>query len=228
MLWDTESGRRLRMFGPSHPGDFVQGLAFSPDGQMLALLSGRGRLEVWAVDTGERLMSIDARIRGTARTSHSCRMAARHRRGRRRRGVGGSLGHEALLPCRRRQARRRGRQPGWNAHRHGRRGSQATIWDAASGGKLLELELPNAVTSIAFSPDGTELATGDANGIVRVFALRVDDLVRIARQRLSDPPSSPGNTSSQPGHILGAAGGLPEHDRRGGSAAARVPGILRR
>ena len=79
----------------------------------------------------------------------------------------------------------------------------ARIWDAVTGLELLSLELPHAVTSIAFSPDGTELATGDANGIVRVHALRVDDLVRFARQHRSEGPTTvvpppPTSAASEP------------------------------
>jgi hypothetical protein len=63
---------------------------------------------------------------------------------------------------------------------------RARIWDAETGRELLSVELPDAVVSVALSPDGTQLATGGANGVVRVLALRVDDLVRIAHGHVSD------------------------------------------
>ena len=215
---------------PVAPRRRRQGLAFSPDGQMLALLSDRGRLEVWAVDTGERLMSIDGAHPGNGSDlAFLPDGSARHRRGRRRRRCGTVPSDTKLFSLvERRQARRRGRQPGWDAHRHRGRGSQGDDLGRRDRWEAPQLELPNAVTSIAFSPDGTELATGDANGIVRVFALRVDDLVRLARQRLSDTPIFRRDPLLPAGRLLGAAGGLPGHDRRGGSAAARVPGIRRR
>ena len=105
----------------------------------------------------------------------------------------------------------------------------ATIWDAGTGRELLSLELPNAVTAVAFSPDGARAgATGDSNGIARVLALRVDDLVRYrpgTHERHTDLHRT---VRSASGPLLGPAGGLPGRDRRGGPAAARVPGIRRR
>ncbi|HEX6399802.1 MAG TPA: WD40 repeat domain-containing protein, partial [Actinomycetota bacterium] len=207
VLWDAESGRRVRMFGPSHRGDHVQGLAFSPDGQVLAVLSGRGRLEVWAVDTGERLMSIDDAHPGNGSDLAFLpdgRLVT----------VGGDGGVVWAVPSDKPLLSFSGgsKLGGVAVSRDGARiatagaDRKATIWDAATGGKLLELELPNAVTSIAFSPDGTELATGDANGIVRVFALRVDDLVRLARQRLSGLPTSPGPSLPSPSTSSGPQG----------------------
>jgi len=58
------------------------------------------------------------------------------------------------------------------------------LWDVNMGLLRLTLaKLPAPVTAISFSPDGRLVATsGDA---VRVFLLRLDDLVLIARQRVS-------------------------------------------
>ncbi len=58
------------------------------------------------------------------------------------------------------------------------------LWDVNTGLLRLTLaKLPAPVTGISFSPDGRFLATsGDA---VRVCLLRLDDLVLLARQRVS-------------------------------------------
>jgi hypothetical protein len=42
-----------------------------------------------------------------------------------------------------------------------------------------------AVYWVAFSPDGTRLASAGRNPIVREYALRVEDLVMIAQSRLT-------------------------------------------
>ena len=58
------------------------------------------------------------------------------------------------------------------------------VFDASDG--RLELILrghDRAISSTAFSPDGTQLASLDEGGEVRVWALDVDELVEIARRR---------------------------------------------
>jgi WD40 repeat protein len=42
-----------------------------------------------------------------------------------------------------------------------------------------------AVSSVAFSPDGLRLASVDTKGVVRVWALDLDELVRIAEHELT-------------------------------------------
>ena len=42
-----------------------------------------------------------------------------------------------------------------------------------------------AVSSVAFSPDGSRLASVGAEGVVRVWALDLDELVRIAKHELT-------------------------------------------
>jgi hypothetical protein len=43
----------------------------------------------------------------------------------------------------------------------------------------------DAVGSFAFSPDGTRLAYGAKGDVVRVLALRIDDLIQLANDRLA-------------------------------------------
>jgi WD40 repeat protein len=61
------------------------------------------------------------------------------------------------------------------------------LWDAATG--TAEMTLPTyldeVALAIAFSPDGARLAVQGHEGTVRVYALRSDDLVEIARSRLT-------------------------------------------
>jgi WD40 repeat protein len=62
----------------------------------------------------------------------------------------------------------------------------ARLWDASTGKEVLTLSgATRAVQGVAFSPDGTRLAAASADGNVRVYILPIDQLMRIARSRLT-------------------------------------------
>ena len=45
------------------------------------------------------------------------------------------------------------------------------LWEAATGTKLREWQLPGQVQGVAFAPDGRHLATANANGTVYILRL---------------------------------------------------------
>ena len=60
------------------------------------------------------------------------------------------------------------------------------LWDVASGRELLVLRGHTGnVSDVAFSPDGTCLASASYDGTNRVYVLPVDDLIVLARSRLT-------------------------------------------
>jgi WD40 repeat protein len=61
------------------------------------------------------------------------------------------------------------------------------VWDAASGEELHVLYTPGRSfpNEVAFSPDGRRLASSEQFGNVRVWALDIDQLVELARSRLT-------------------------------------------
>jgi WD40 repeat protein len=62
----------------------------------------------------------------------------------------------------------------------------ARLWDASTGVEQFALTgHTGQVTGLAFSPDGTRLATASRDGIALVYALRLEDLIQIARSRLT-------------------------------------------
>ena len=44
---------------------------------------------------------------------------------------------------------------------------------------------PDPLTQVAFSPDGTRLATGGFEGRARIYALDLEDLTELAETRLT-------------------------------------------
>jgi len=61
----------------------------------------------------------------------------------------------------------------------------ATVSDAITGKELWTFPAPDALTGVAFNPDGSQLAVGSLDGTDRIFLLRIEDLMTLARQRLT-------------------------------------------
>lgn len=62
----------------------------------------------------------------------------------------------------------------------------AKVWDVATGEELASL-YGNAsnVFSASFSPDGSQLATAGADGTIRIYTLKIDELIALAKSRLT-------------------------------------------
>jgi WD40 repeat protein len=60
------------------------------------------------------------------------------------------------------------------------------LWDMRTGSNVLTLTgHTRLVDAVAFSPNGSQLATGGRDGTVRVYVLPIDQLVAVARSRLT-------------------------------------------
>ena len=60
------------------------------------------------------------------------------------------------------------------------------LWDPETGEQDLELRSHGtSVQAVVLSPDGTRLASLGTDGLVRVSALALDDLISMAEQRLT-------------------------------------------
>ena len=181
-VWDTGSGREIRTMNASTQASLAVGielaeLRWSPDGRRLASASGDGLVRIWDPATGWE----------TARIAHNARSVAWSPDGAQLASAG-----ESGLEIRSWDPRDEGRlgpvlrRPGdvtslsWSPD--GRRvaacsddtnGGSRTWWltvcDATSGEEVFRVAAVSALWSVAFSPDGTRLATGGKEGIVRVY-----------------------------------------------------------
>jgi WD40 repeat protein/DNA-binding SARP family transcriptional activator len=62
----------------------------------------------------------------------------------------------------------------------------AKLWDLRTGQRVLTLSgAARRLSVVAFSPDGSRLVTGSGDGTVRVYVLPVDELMALARSRLT-------------------------------------------
>jgi WD40 repeat protein len=187
-LWDTASGRQLSALELGKPGQAAldgeqASLDWSPNGRWLATATGEGPIQIWDPQNGQE----------TARIDHIARTVAWSPDGTRIASGGGELGaHDCGLEIRvwDDQAKRPRapfvRQPGviravaWSPD--SRRLAavlrvidrdvpehKLNVWDAKSGEILHRVSHVTDVVAVAFSPDGTLVATGGKEGIIRVF-----------------------------------------------------------
>jgi WD40 repeat protein len=62
----------------------------------------------------------------------------------------------------------------------------AKVWDAHTGNELFSLYGNTSnVFGVSFSPDGKYLATAGADGSIRTYVLQMDELISLAKARLT-------------------------------------------
>jgi WD40 repeat protein len=181
--WDAQTGQELLAFkGHSNR---VKGLAFSPDGKLLASASGgpgSGEVKVWDSESGQELFSLQSISTAVAFSPDNMRRAS----GRSIGGPGGAgvgevkvwdaqsvaelltlKGHIAgvsrviVSPDGKRLASGSG-----GTARDG--AGEVKVWDAQSGQELLTLKGGRFGHRVAFSADGHRLAS-DAGGKVTIY-----------------------------------------------------------
>ena len=59
------------------------------------------------------------------------------------------------------------------------------IWDLSTGQEVLTLPQGAIYSHLAFSPDGTRLASANVHGALQVYLVRMEDLVALAKSRLT-------------------------------------------
>jgi WD40 repeat protein/tetratricopeptide (TPR) repeat protein len=169
-VWDAQTGQELLAL-KGHTGA-VLSVAFSPDGRRLASTSGvwdgdnlqlvSGELKVWDAQTGQQLLAL--------------------------KGHTGELSTVAFSPDGTRIASGSG---GRDAQRNPLPG-EVLVWDAQTGQRVFTLRGHTAwVGSVAFSPDGTLLASGSGDQTVKVWAAQTG-------RQLLDLPGASGPVTFSP------------------------------
>jgi WD40 repeat protein len=175
MIWDAETGKRLRVLDQK-AGGWVGCLAFSPDGRRLAVGAGRvpvldRRLRVWNSDTGQEVFS---------RQAHKFNVSAVAFSADGRWVATGSLDHTAKLwdaMTGQEKCTLEGHTGGVvGVAFHPDSGRLATAADdgtvkvwGVDGKLLLSVSGGGPVHAVAYSPDSKLLAAGLDNGVVKLW-----------------------------------------------------------
>jgi WD40 repeat protein/tetratricopeptide (TPR) repeat protein len=178
-LWNTGSGQPQKTISLGRQGvNSQRGLGWSPDGRRLAGVTRDGPVRIWDPETGRETARIARNAGSVAWSPDGTRIAL---------GLVDNLGLE-VRPWDDRAERLREpvlSQPGplfalswspdsrrlaaaWSVDYQGSPTCRLTVLDAASGEGVFQVNNPGAVRSIAFSPDGTRVATSGESSVVRV------------------------------------------------------------
>ncbi|HEX9595589.1 MAG TPA: BTAD domain-containing putative transcriptional regulator [Anaerolineales bacterium] len=193
-LWDAATGEQLASF--SGHEDLVQRLAFSPDGTLLATASLDGTARVWDISSHHEMYTLSAeagRVWNLDFNPDGAYLATAHDDGNARvwdltgiaagqtgegrevlslTGHSGSILDAAFSPD--------GRHIATLSF-----DSTARLWDATSGQELIVLGRNDNGADLDFSPDGRFLATTNGDGQARIYVLQVEELMELARSRLT-------------------------------------------
>jgi eukaryotic-like serine/threonine-protein kinase len=196
-VWDAITGKLIRTF--TMPDPFVSGVAFHPDGKLLAVARGhgmavpRGSVKVWNIKSGREVLSLEDGIEdgvwSVAYSPDGKLLAGASGYPHAEEKLGAIAGEVWVWDAQTGAVvyRLRGHPSGtWSVSftpdskrlasaggpRQGPRApGEVKIWDMRTGQEVATLqgEVRGAVYGVAFSPDGRRLATAGEVGTVQIY-----------------------------------------------------------
>ena len=188
-VWDLLSGTEITTFSGHGATAYVSGITFSADGKRVYSGADDKFVRIWDAATGNELGVISGdgkEIYGVVLSPDGNLLAVSNQDGVITLWDANSLnkirtfvGHAGLV----------------NRIAFSRDGTRlasssfdrlAKVWDVSTGEELASLYGNSGnVFGVSFSPDGNRLATAGADGTVRTYTLRLNDLVALARSRVT-------------------------------------------
>jgi RNA polymerase sigma factor (sigma-70 family) len=199
-LWDVRTGR---LSARAETDGFVQGLAFSPDGNVLATAEVENAVQLRDARTGQALTALRKHVgavRAVAFSPDGRRLATGDENAAR---IWDLNGPEDLLTLgASRPVRAVAFSPDGRRLASANEDGAVTVWDATTGKKLSAVAGKDGGPSAAISPDGKILSTASGDGTVRVWdAVTGKEIRRLRGHR-------PGLVAFTPdGKLLASSGG---------------------
>lgn len=186
-LWDLAT-REIILTLTGHEGLLIC-VAFSPDGSRLATSSYDGTAIIWDAATGRELFRIiihpEPTIRRVIFSPDGSQLATSSYNG--SANIWDAASGQELQAISGHTARifDLAFSPDGKTLATASGDRTAKLWDVQTGKPLLTLDAPYGVAGVAFSPDGSQLAMAVHEGTVRIHLLRIEDLVALAKQRVT-------------------------------------------
>ena len=188
-IWESQTGKELLKI-TGHEG-LVVGVAFSKDGTRLATSSTDGSAKVWDVKTGQLFFALAGHTAAIVDITYSpdgSRIATASADGTAKVWDARSGSELLTLAGHSSGVTVVAFSPDGKLLGTGSNDNTAKVWDAATGRELLTLPGgPLGVSGVAFSPldGGAEMAVASYDGTVRLFLLHLDDLLALAKSRIT-------------------------------------------
>jgi len=157
-LWDTVSGREVRVLCDDHPDTVA--LAFAPDGATLALNRG-ATVELWDVASGRLRQKLEGHTAAVCALAYSAdgRLLASGGKDMAVKLWDTAAGREpTALVGHRAQVDTLAFSPDGRTLASGGHDQVVRLWHVATGQELFALSTPYKVSAVAFAPDGRTLA----------------------------------------------------------------------